>query len=82
MWFFNRKVETMKIICKECNQEFEKYPAEMRDLCDKCFEEEVEKQRIEREEKYCKDREHNYLGTYHIEYGMIVWVCSKCGKEL
>lgn len=81
MWFFNRKVEKIKIICERCKNEFEKYPAFYGRLCDKCLEIKTEEERVKREASYCKDREHNYLGIYHQSNEIIVWKCSKCGKE-
>ncbi len=85
--FFNifkvkEKVKKLEIVCKNCGKTFYKFPAEFRKLCDICYEIVCRKEQKQKEKIYCKNREHNYLGVYHHCYEVIIWRCSKCGKEL
>lgn len=65
-----------KIYCWKCDMKREK------EKRDEKRDKEIKIQRKKKEKMYCKDREHNYLGIYHIYWERIVYVCSKCGKEL
>jgi len=60
------------IYCWECDVKREEKKSEKKRI----------KELKEEEKTYCKDKEHNYLGVYHVYWKRIVYVCSKCGKQL
>jgi len=65
-----------KIYCWECDSKREQAKNHK-----KYIKEEAKRQKIEKK-IYCKDKEHNYLGTYNKYSERVEYICSKCGKSL